>query len=122
MIYLLSYCPLANSQHGREVAARNGLPPYVDASCRREPDFELPSPFVSGLCRPNFIATLNVGDLLVYVTKMSAVHRDGRRLVAVVSWSERSDHTQMRRSGIRAMASVCRTVVSCREMILSRSP
>src|SRR5579864_7714454 len=84
MIYLFSYCPLANSKYGREVATRNGIPPYVDASCRREPDFELASPFVSGLCRPNFIATLNVGDLLVYVPKMSARHRDGRRLVAVL--------------------------------------
>jgi len=84
MIYLLSYCPLANSKYGREVATRIGIPSYVDASCRREPDFELASPFVSGLCRPNFIATLNVGDLLVYVTKMSTVHREGRRLVAVL--------------------------------------
>jgi hypothetical protein len=84
VIYLLSYCPLAHSRYGREVATRNGMPPYVDASCRREPDFELTSPFVSGLCRPNFISTLNVGDVLVYVTKMSAVHREGRRLVAVL--------------------------------------
>lgn len=84
MIYLLSYIPLANSQAGREVAAKFGIPPYVDASCRREPDFESVSPFVSGLCRPSFISTLNVGDLLVYITKMSAVHREGRRLVAVL--------------------------------------
>jgi hypothetical protein len=84
MIYLLSYVPLANSTEGRAVATRNRIPPYVDASCRREPDFELASPFVSGLCRPSFVATLNVGDLLVYMTKMSAVHRSGRRLVAVL--------------------------------------
>ncbi len=84
MMYLLSYSPLANSRAGRKVAANSGIPPYVDASCRREPDFELISPFVSGLCRPSFISTLVVGDVLVYVTKKSAVHREGRRLVAVL--------------------------------------
>src|SRR5690242_4725095 len=78
------YSPLANSTYGRAVAGRNGIPPYVDASCRREPDFELASPFISGLCRPHFIAALAVGDLLVYVTKKSTVHREGRRLVAVL--------------------------------------
>lgn len=87
MIYLLLYSPLANSTYGRGVAARNGIPPYVDASCRREPDFELPSPFISGLCRPAFIAALAVGDVLVYITKKSAVHREGRRLVAVLQMS-----------------------------------
>ena len=84
MLYLLSYAPLANSTYGRGVAAQNGIAPYVDASCRREPDFELDSAFVSGLCRPRFIATLAVGDVLVYVTKKSTVHREGRRLVAVL--------------------------------------
>jgi len=84
MIYLVLYSPLANSHHGRTVADRYGTPPYVDASCRREPDFELESPFISGLCRPNFIAALAEGDVLVYVTKKSTVHREGRRLVAVL--------------------------------------
>jgi hypothetical protein len=51
-----------------------GIPPYVDASYRRESDFELESPFISGLCRPSFIAALAVGDVLVYVTKKSIVH------------------------------------------------
>lgn len=84
MIYLVLYSPLANSRHGRTVAAQSRIPPYVDASCRREPDFELESPFISGLCRPNFITALAEGDLVVYVTKKSTVHREGRRLVAVL--------------------------------------
>lgn len=89
MNYLVSYWPLANSKRGRAIATTNGLPPYIDASCRREPDFELPKPFVSGLCRPRFIAKLTAGDRLVYVTKMSNVHRDGRRLVAVLEIVQR---------------------------------
>jgi hypothetical protein len=84
MTYLISYSPLANSTFGRTVAAHNSIPPYVDASCRREPDFESDPPSVSGLCRPRFIATLAVGGVLVYVTKKSTVHREGRRLVAVL--------------------------------------
>jgi hypothetical protein len=84
MNFLISYSPLANSQIGRGIAARNDIAPYVDASCRREPDFESDLPFVSGLCRPRFIARLEVGDVLVYVTKKSGVHSEGRRLVAVL--------------------------------------
>jgi hypothetical protein len=77
VIYLLSYSPLANSTHGRDVAARNGIPPYVDASCRREPDFELDAPFISGLCRPAFIGTLALLDVIVYVTNKRPIHRGG---------------------------------------------
>jgi hypothetical protein len=84
MDYLLSYWPLANSPRGRAIATANGIPPYVDASCRREPDFQCSKPFVSGLCRPSFVAKLAAGARLVYVTKMSGVHRGGRRLVAVL--------------------------------------
>jgi hypothetical protein len=84
MIYLLSYSPLANTRSGRTVAARNGIPPYVDASCRREPDFELAAPFISGLCRPKFIGRLAVEDVMVYVSKTSAIRKEGRRLVAVL--------------------------------------
>jgi hypothetical protein len=91
MIYLLSYFPLANSNHGRDVAARNGIPPYVDASCRREPDFELNAPFISGLCRPAFIATLQPSDVIVYVTSKRPIHSGGRRLVAVLKLSEQFD-------------------------------
>jgi len=88
MIYLMSYCPLANSKCGRDVAARHGIPPYVDASCRREPDFELDRPFISGLCRPSFIAKLAEGEVLVYVTTKRPIHREGRRLVAVLQLNQ----------------------------------
>lgn len=84
MIYVISFSPLANRALGREIAIRHRIPPYVDASCRREPDFEADPPFVSGLCRPRFIATLEIGDTLVFITNKRAIHRDGRRLVAVL--------------------------------------
>lgn len=83
-IYLVSYSPLANTRHGRTVAATYNIPRYVDASCRREPDFELAHPFVSGLCRPDFVASIRPLDVLVYVTNKRKIHPDGRRLVAVL--------------------------------------
>lgn len=82
--YLISYSPLANSTHGRGVAAQKGIPPYVDASCRREPDFESIPPFVSGLCRENFVKALRVGDVLAYITNKSTLHPEGRRLPAIL--------------------------------------
>jgi len=88
MIYLITYSPLANSKYGRGVAAKHGISPYVDASCRREPDFELDRPFISGLCRPSFVAALDVGDVLVYVATKRPIHREGRRLVAVLQLNQ----------------------------------
>ncbi len=88
MIYLLSYTPMANSKHGREVAAHNGIPPYVDASCRREPDFELPEPFISGLCRPSFVAHLELSDTIVYITNKSEIRGEKRRLVAILQLNQ----------------------------------
>ena len=73
-VYLISYTPLANSQPGRTVAAKHHIAPYVDASCRREPDLEADLPFISGLCRPPFIAKLKQGDVLVYVTNKRSIH------------------------------------------------
>ena len=54
---------------GRDAAARFGLPPFIDGSCRREPDFESPVPSISALCRGrNFASRLQIGDTAVYIT------------------------------------------------------
>jgi hypothetical protein len=84
MIYLVSYTSLANSRRGRNVANAQGIPPYVEFSCRREPDFESDPPFISGLCGPQFVASLQTSDVLIYFTKKSATHTEGQRLVAVL--------------------------------------
>ena len=46
-----------------------GIPPYVDDSCRREPDFESEYPSITALCRAgNFAPRLNELDVIVYIT------------------------------------------------------
>jgi len=71
--YLVSYRPLATTGRGRKAALRDGLPLFVDGSCRREPDFEVPMPAVTSLCRGKFfVPRLTVDDLLVYMTVKSA--------------------------------------------------
>ena len=44
-IYLFTYKPLAGSKSGREAAKEYGLPPFIDSSCRKEPDFDVRLPF-----------------------------------------------------------------------------
>jgi hypothetical protein len=71
--YLVSYRPLAITARGRKAAIRDGLPPFVDGSCRREPDFEVEMPAVTSLCRGKFfVPRLVVDDLLVYLTVKSS--------------------------------------------------
>ena len=54
---------------GRDAVQRHGLPPFIDGSCRREPDLELSHPSISALCRNRrFAPRLQVGDSVAYVT------------------------------------------------------
>jgi len=70
-VFLNSFIPLAYNRFGRNSAINNNLPLYIDGSCRREPDFQNPSPAITQLCRPNKLVTrLNVGDLVIYITKL----------------------------------------------------
>lgn len=85
--YLVSYRPLAITSCGRKTAFRDGLPLFVDGSCRREPDFEVRMPAVTSLCRGKFfVPRLAVDDFLVYITVKSsfgdAVEPAHYRLVA----------------------------------------
>jgi hypothetical protein len=50
-IFLNSYHPLCETRRGQEIIQESGLPPFIDAPIRREPDFECEYPSVSGLCR-----------------------------------------------------------------------
>lgn len=71
--FLVSYRPLAATAQGRLAAATHGIPPFVDGSCRREPDFESVMPSVSALCRANMFAPrLRKGDEVVYITVKSS--------------------------------------------------
>ena len=72
-IFLNSYHPLCKYPKGREAIEIFNHKPFVDGSCRREPDFENKFPAITGLCRTDkLINRLNENDLIIYITvKMS---------------------------------------------------
>ena len=64
--FLATYRPICASAHGRQAVADFGIPPFVDASCRREPDFESSFPSISALCRGRqFAPRLHADDVVV---------------------------------------------------------
>ena len=70
-IYLCTYRPLIGSQAGREAISEYQLLPYIDASFRREPDFEREYPSISALCHGGIFAPHRcVGDIVIYMTKL----------------------------------------------------
>jgi hypothetical protein len=88
MQYLCSFRPLAESELGREAAEQFHLPLFVDASCRREPDFESKFPSITALCRcGHFAPRLRVGDMVVYITRKARYFNAAEghwRLVAIL--------------------------------------
>ncbi len=70
VFFVNSYAPLAFTRVGRVASKEHNVPPFVDGSIRREPDFEHPFPAITCLCRgKNFAPRLKVGDIVAYVTK-----------------------------------------------------
>jgi hypothetical protein len=70
MLYLCSYRPLISTEQGRIAASTFLLPPFVDGSCRREPDFESRFPSISALCRFRLFAPrLHENDTVIYITR-----------------------------------------------------
>ncbi len=88
MKFLCSYRPLAESALGRRAVNQFGLPPFVDASCRREPGFESKFPSISALCRCGYFAPrLQIGDTVVYITRKAHYFNAAEahwRLVAIL--------------------------------------
>ncbi len=83
----------------RPLILTDGLPPFVDGSCRREPDFESPFPSITATCRSgNFAPRLQMGDHVAYLTVRAKYEGDvatGWRLVAALCVSQRfSDHNE----------------------------
>jgi len=71
--YLVSFRPLCSTAQGRDAVKHFRLPPYIDGSCRREPDFEHAFPAISCLCRTDkFVPRLETGDRVAYVTTRRA--------------------------------------------------
>lgn len=80
-LYLNSYAPLCGNKPGRHAADAFDLPPFIDASIRREPDLEHAWPSISCLCRAGkFAPRLRVRDVVVYIT------RKGRHGIPAQHW------------------------------------
>lgn len=97
--FLTTFQPLIRTVGGRTAAQRYNLPPFIDGSCRREPDFESPFPSITATCRAgNFAPCLHVGDRVAYLTvkgKYAGDQAPGWRLVAVLRVTHRfSDHSE----------------------------
>ncbi len=86
--YLASYRPLVHTAAGRDAVRRFGLPPFIDGSCRREPDFESVYPSITSTCRAgNFAPRLAEGDRIAYVTvkgSYSGLRESHWRVVALL--------------------------------------
>lgn len=69
MNFLSTFRPLIINSRGRSAVKTFGLKPYIDASCRREPDFESEFPSISAVCHAGkFAPRLNEGDVVVFMT------------------------------------------------------
>src|SRR5258706_14555814 len=106
-IYLTSFYPLCCTAHGRNAVSTFSLAPFIDGSCRREPDFQHSYPAITVLCRPRFSKNLEEGDLVIYLTNKYGV--GGKSLVAILKvkktipngheqaalWYHREGHTSI---------------------------
>jgi hypothetical protein len=71
--FLATFHPLIRTSRGRKAVQEYRLPPFIDGSCRREPDFESPFPSITAICRAgNFAPRLRVDDQVVYLTVKAA--------------------------------------------------
>ncbi len=67
--WVVTFHPLVSTKFGINAVKAHGLPPFIDGSCRREPDLLSRYPSISALCRAGFFAPkLKEGDDVVYVT------------------------------------------------------
>jgi hypothetical protein len=81
-LFLNSFHPLCETEKGRQICQHHNIPPFVDYSIRREPDFESLFPSITGLCRcDKLIGQIAENDFVAYVTVKSA---GPRRLVAIL--------------------------------------
>jgi hypothetical protein len=94
--YLCSYKPLRYTSAGRNAIAKSDLPPFIDGSCRREPDFQAQAPSISAICRKGkFAPRLFPGDHIIYITVQMRFGRvDGWALVASLNVVERFNSHQ----------------------------
>lgn len=93
--YLCSYHPLRMTRTGRQAVSDYGMLPYVDGSCRREPDFENQHPSITAICRGRLFAPrLSPNDRIIYITCKDKHGLNYRhwRLVGALEVLQRSTH------------------------------
>lgn len=93
-IRLNSFHPLCETDIGRNSIANFDLPPFIDASCRREPDFENSFPSITALCRQEkFAPLLCPNDIVVYMTVKGKwlADFDHHRIIAILEVIDRKD-------------------------------
>lgn len=85
--FLCSFRPICGNAAGRGAVARGGIPPFIDGSCRREPDFQSNAPSISALCRSTkFAPRLWPGDSVAYITNQGLYGGElGWALVSLLS-------------------------------------
>lgn len=86
-VFLNSFVPLCATKIGRDSVKKFGHKPFVDGSCRREPDFEKERPAITCLCRTNkLVPRLKIGDLVIYITNKRKYYggKPERFLVAIL--------------------------------------
>jgi len=67
--WIVSFNPMCITARGRRAVKSHGVKPFVDSSCRREPDLEAAYPTITEICRPGkFAFKLAAGDEVVYVS------------------------------------------------------
>jgi hypothetical protein len=81
-VYFSSFYPLCCTKIGKESVSQFHLPPFIDGSCRREPDFENKYPCITGLCRPGFSKKLEEGDIIIYSTNKRGI--GSKKIVAIL--------------------------------------
>jgi hypothetical protein len=68
-ICLNTYEPLAFTGAGRKAWEKYHFPPFIDSSCRREPDFQSKFPSITALCRKDkFAPKREEGDIIIYIS------------------------------------------------------
>lgn len=87
-IRLVSFRPLCSSDIGIRAINTHQYKPYIDFSCRREPDFDNVYPSISALCRKSKLAPhLKAKDIIIYTTLLGIyppITAPHYRLVAIL--------------------------------------
>lgn len=89
---LNSFHPICKTELGKKAILTYNYPAYIDASCRREPDFENPNPSISSICRASkFAPHLEENDVIFYITikgNYPGFEEDHYRAIAILQVAE----------------------------------